>query len=341
MSDLAARENLPADQPLADLVQGGRWSDPPDFVPGPDNSFLGGFGPLVLGAGVLNFLTLPLMRASAGDAVGAMLGAVTSGVIFSEGGILTLWLVWGPGDLIRRLVMHWFVACGLFLAWGTGFLVAVADGPGGGFVAEVLGTAVCSLPLISLAAQLPLWPLRTHFGWRVERPAHAGDDHRSQALSIRDLLLGTVVTAVTLGCARLTPLRLEAATVFWLRWSIIALAITVISAVSLIPALLFLLRSKERTTAVGSLCVYAGLAALVVFAFVAASTGGRSIPVEAFLVMGLAICSYIGGLAIPLLMVRGRGYRLTFPRDRRKAVATLAAEAATAIPPAGGGHREA
>ena len=336
MSELPARENLSVDQSLtSESVQRQRWSDPSDFVPDPDNSLLGGFGPLAVGAGVLNFLAFPLLRASAGDEGGAVLGAVTSGVILGEVGSLTLWLVFGPGELALRLLVHWTVAFCLFLALGVGFVVAAADG--GGFPGEALGAAVCSLPMISLAAQLPLWPLRTHFGWRVERRAASADENGSQALSIRDLFFGTVVTAVSLACLRLTPHRVDVGPMFWLAWCIGVASVAGISAVSLIPALLFVLRSKE-TTGVSSLCIYTGLAACVAMAILTASTGGP-IPVEVFFIFGLAICAFATALAVPLLMVRSRGYRLTFPSDRRQvAAATLAAESATAIPPAAGGH---
>jgi len=319
MGDLPEQENLPPENSRPNVATRRRWDDPPPVEFGPEGSLAGGFSALVVGAGVINLLAMPLMRASdAPDRAGAVLAAIVAGVILGEVGVLTLWLVWGPGSFLRRLVVHWLAGLGLFLALAIGFVIASAGGPPAEAIFEVLGTALCSLPLISLAAQLPLWPLRTYFGWRIEPAISDQPDDVPQPLAIRDLLLATVVTAVSLACLRLTPRDAgQPDQMFWLEWCVGVLSIAGISTASLIPILVFTLRSYDTTAAITWLGGYIVLAVFIVVAALAASFG-RMLPAEVYFVFAMTVSSCVGALAIPLLMVRARGYRLTFPPGRRR-----------------------
>ena len=151
-----------------------------------------------------------------------------------------------------------------------------------------------------------------------------------------------MLVAASFACVRITPLNgLPLDVMFWLGWLFAVLCIVGVSSVSLIPATLFVLRSGTTSAGIGWLAGYALAWTVAAWIFIGVVTGGR-VPEEVYFVFGFAVWSYTIAIAVPLLIVRGRGYRLTFPRERRRAAAaTLAAESATGIPPAGGGHRGA
>jgi len=299
---------------------------------------LGGFGWLLALAAVFNFLLFPMLRAmESGDGAIVLFGAAAVGLFPAQAGTLTLWLVWGPGSFVRRLAIHWLAALALFTAWAMGIAIAFgSDGPAQE-LPRVWGTVLCSLPLVSLAGQLPLWLLRTHLGWRVERlegeaqrePRLGGSlalphgplPPARQPLSIRDILLGTVVTAVTLAGVRLVAAMVDADrgmgqldAGYWLAWGIAVLIIAAISLLGFLPALWLLLRHRDTGQAMGLWLGYAAVACFVMLVFMASLFGGGPSP-EPFVGLVCLLSSFALGLAVPLLLVRARGWRLILPGD--------------------------
>ena len=70
-----------------------------------------------------------------------------------------------------------------------------------------------SVPLMSIAAQLPLWIARQMFGWRLIR-GEENDGTRRTPLSIRDLMTATVVVALALAVWSPVPMASQSGC-FW------------------------------------------------------------------------------------------------------------------------------
>jgi hypothetical protein len=296
------------------------------------------FGFLVGAGALFNFLSLPIARgveSGGGDAI-VFLGSIAMGTYAAQLGIATLWLTFGPGPFYRRLLLHWAVGFVLFASWGLGFAAALgSDGPRIEEVwSELLRGILCGLPLVSLAAQLPLWVMRIYGGWRIER-LNGGELGVPQPLLIRDFLAGMVVTSASLAALRLFPQELSRDADFWVSWAIASVAVAGLSAFSLLPAIYFLLRLKEP--AAGGLAWF-GYTGAMLFALliIAAMFSGDGPPGEVMGVALFVLFTFAALLSVPLFKVRALGYRLVFPGDVRQESSPL-----TAAPPAAAGLPEA
>jgi hypothetical protein len=190
---------------------------------------------------------------------------------------------------------------------------------------------LCGLPLISLAAQLLLWPFRIYFGWRIERESTA---EKPQPLLIRDFLAGTLVTAISLAALRLLPEEFQRDADFGLAWGVGSLATAGISAASLLPAVIFVLRFKETAAAAGAWFGYA--AGMWIAALAVVSMLSRSGPPERVVFFMIVTAgSFATAIFGVLFIARSRGYRLWFSGDSRQAATLpLAAPPGAAAPPA-------
>jgi hypothetical protein len=170
---------------------------------------------------------------------------------------LAAFLAWGEGSFLRRLLVHWLIAGGLYLVWLVGLLLAP---PPGEIALSVAASAALGVPLVSIAAQFPLWLARQFWGWRLvrdptplslgeggRRPGEGGEknDHAAAdgKLSIRDLMLATLIVAIALALARLAPLdgKDKDGGPVWLVACVVA---SVISSITLLPAGKLLLRAR-------------------------------------------------------------------------------------------------
>jgi hypothetical protein len=273
---------------------------------------------LVAAGCLINFLLMPVLR-GAEQAEGVwLLAAVGAGVLAGEFGLATLWLVWGPGSFGWRVFVHWTTALGLFVSWALGALASFTGAhnfpPN---VPEGFTAILLTLPILSLAAQLPLWPLRTHLGWRLERQSAVNAAAGPHSLSIRDMILGTVATAVALACLRLMPTAVagsgEGA---WQVWGIAAAVTAVMSALSLLPATLMAFRIRETATAAISLAAYAAIA-WVLTCVVGTVLGGPA-PAEVYIAILVCYGSFTATVGLPLLILNSDGYTLTFASERQR-----------------------
>jgi hypothetical protein len=240
-----------------------------------------------------------------------LVGAIW-GVFLGQLCAAAIWLVWGEGPFLRRLAIHWLVGLGMF--GPMAFVMADT------LIPPLIIMLVCSLPAMSLAAQLPLWPLVTYCGWRIEQQASCGAMTQPQTLSLRDLFAGTGVVAVTLSL-----LRAAAANPSVYPWDeLVPLMIggSLGSLLILLPALFFLLRWQS---AAAGIAVLSGYLFFLFFVGVLTpfviwwATVGRFDPIEG---LGVAIFgfslyfSFVATATSPLWIWRWCGYRLTRPRDR-------------------------
>jgi len=264
-------------------------------------------------AALFNLLAIPLARAMGDDPPIIFLWAgMLIGILPGQVGALALWVVWGDGSFLRRLAIHWGVGSVLWLCLMTGLVLAMSDMPPPDGWHEV-GITFCLLPLASLAAQTPLWPLRTYLGWRVERHASRGGDPAQRSLSIGDILLGTAVTAVTLALVRMIPGRPSEV---WGSAVITALSVMVVSCISLLPAVAIMLRVEEQAAGIMMLAGYTLAVGVILLAGLAGISRG-SLPATAAFSFFIALYSFAATLIAPLVVLRSHGYRLTWPRDRR------------------------
>jgi hypothetical protein len=291
----------------------------PQLTVGPLNADASRAGLLTLAfaVAVFNVLLFPLGRACSGDmGITMFVEAIGMAVLPGEVGALALWLVWGDGPFLPRLAIHWAVALGLLASLFVGVVAATAeDRFFNDIVREFLAIIACLLPISSLAAQLPLWPLRTHLRWRLERAAAEATAEKPQPLSILDILSGTAVVAVSLGLIRLAPVP-EGATPFWGELAVTLLCILGVSLFSLLPASLFVMRFQSGGQGVAALAGYTMVVALGLLGLVAVLSNG-GLPGEAVFVFLVSCFCFASTLAAPLVILRSCGHRLVRPRDAK------------------------
>ena len=270
--------------------------------------------------------------------------AVGLGMIGGQIGALSGILVWSRGSFVVRWVVFWLVGMALVACWAFGLLRLTRDEDWFlDFRVEIARAIAASLPLISLAVQLPQWMARFYLGWRLDPPGNRGGESLP-GLSIRDLLVGTVVAALTITAARLSPAAPGLQNDFWLAWAIATPILASISALVMLPLLVLIFRCRARWAllyiAIGS-PVLAGVTMLVIV-LVEGSGGPDGRAVAIFL---LAAVSCVATTSIPFWLAPLR--RLPV-EDGPRAVSGISAvcrrapsRPATATPPGAAGPRAA
>lgn len=230
------------------------------------------------------------------------------GCVLAQGCLLAAWLAWSDGPFLRRLASHWSIAVGLYLIWLVGLILAVRDHEAPQFAF----TVALGVPLVSLAAQLPLWVARQWFGWRLVREQADQAPPSEPPLAIRDLMLATLVVAVAFALARLAPLWRNASD----RWGAFAIACAVASAISsfaLLPAGALLLRPRRFNRGLAWSCLYAAAWIALVWMIVAILQWYAVMLPPRALFVGLSslMFTFAATLMLTAAIARGCGYRLT------------------------------
>jgi hypothetical protein len=171
-----------------------------------------------------------------------------------------------------------------------------------------------SVPLMSIAAQLPLWIARQMFGWRLIR-GEENDGTRRAPLSIRDLMTATVVVAVALALARLAPS--PDGKPIGMLWVIMFGAATTVSTMTLLPVSPLLMRTPRFGRGVLFACLYAafwiGLPWLIVLV-----AWGRGLfpppPLAVLIGISFLVLSFAATVILAAAAARSRGYRLVWGR---------------------------
>lgn len=239
------------------------------------------------------------------------------GCVLAQGCLLAAWVAWGDGPFLRRLETHWKVAACLYAIWLVGFGLAVARS--GRIPLQIAATVALGVPLVSLAAQFPLWVTRQLFGWHLVREEADALQHsqppKSQRLTIRDLMLATLVVAVTLALARLAPS--PDAGEMWPVCGVAATVASVISTVSLLPAGVILLRQRPLSRSLAWSSLYA--LALIGLVWVAKVVQyqialGPLFPRAVYVGLSSLMFTFAATLTLAAAIARDRGYRLTSRR---------------------------
>jgi hypothetical protein len=241
------------------------------------------------------------------------------GCVLAQGCLLAAWVAWGDGPFLRRLEAHWKVAACLYLVWLVGLGLAVALS--GRIPPQIAATVALGVPLVSLAAQFPLWVTRQLFGWRLvkeETGPTQPSQHpfaTTQRLTIRDLMLATLVVAVTLALARLAPA--PDAGEMWPVWGFSAAVATVVSTVSLLPAGVLLLRKRPLGRGLAWSSLYALSLIGLVWVAVALQyqfAPGMLAPRAIYVGLSSLMITFAATLTLTAAIARDRGYRLTSRR---------------------------
>jgi hypothetical protein len=236
------------------------------------------------------------------------------GCVLAQGCLLAAWLAWREGPFLRRLLDHWKIAAGLYLVWFLGMGFAMPQDPGVLNIAAMIGLGV---PLVSVAAQFPLWLARQWWGWRLVRGPADVSASPEPPLAIRDLMVATVVVAVSLALARVAPSpdRKD----MWPVWAGGFAVASVISAIALLPAGALLMRSRDFSR---GLC-WSGVYALswialpwIIVGVVYVCGLAMLPPWQLFAGLSLLMLSFAATLVITASLARHYGYRLTAGRGR-------------------------
>jgi hypothetical protein len=279
--------------------------------------------------GAVNFLLMPVISSGgpAGMGMGLLLTALFA-TVAAEAGILAVWLVWCEWPLSLRLALHWLAALFLFGCWALGVVVAwQADRyfpVRFWFQPKILLGTAAALPPISLAVQLPLWFCRLVFGWRLLRTPSGQPPTADRKLSVGDLLFGTTLVAISLGCLRLVafdPQQIQSA--YWAGWGLGMLALIAVSTTLVLPLLAIILRPAQNASAGALMVAFWAVVLGSVGTSLVLSLRAAGAPPPAYeilLVSTALLTSFCGTLAAPLWLARSLGYRLRFRRDQTRSL---------------------
>lgn len=112
-----------------------------------------------LAVAIANAAVAPMMDAISPNENLAVIVYFSFGVICSQLGLLSLALTLSSQPFWLRLALSLALALMLFGCWWLGFLASLDGNPRSvrDVIQREVGQAICSLPLIFLAAQSPLW----------------------------------------------------------------------------------------------------------------------------------------------------------------------------------------
>lgn len=259
------------------------------------------------------------------DSVGLLMAycLFSFGVIMSQPAVLSIWGVLGAGQFWKRMAATLAAVVLLFACWGVGLVGAAINDARqyrdvmaevvselSFLLDDVLMVVMLCFPLFLLVVQAPLWPVRIWLGWRIEHQHEDSDAPRP--LSIRDMMIATVVVAGVLGLTRLALGFAYYASEFWMGVLTMIVISAGISLVMTLPPLAIVLRSRETLFAYVGLAVYticALVITLIAFCLTWWVNGG---PVTAGSMVRIAalLSGMAAGLWPPLLVARHQGYRL-------------------------------
>lgn len=231
------------------------------------------------------------------------------GCALAQGSLLAAWLAWGDWPFGLRWRRHWSAAAILYLVWVAGLATCVIPN-----FPQIVAFAGLSVPLISIAAQLPFWAFRQLFGWRLTTTQTLADDRPTQH-SIRDLLYATALVAISLALARVAPSPDEKEIgALWIAMFGVASAF---SAIAMLPAAAILMRPGSFRRRIWLAMLYAGLwSGLPWLIVVVVMSLGRRVPPPLAVVVGASclILSYAGTVILAAGVARSYGYWLAWGR---------------------------
>jgi len=316
---------MSGDYPYASPPDAKTWQAdwPPAYAPSAEPAFVPPLALIVAGIMLVlssgNVLMVPIVDSIAPWKLGTLGIAwvmAIAGSIGAQGALLTILVGFGTGAFWQRLCWHWSLAAMALAAWCAGFAMVEWDWLSSNFLSHEFLTAVCALPLLAVCSQAAPWLLRVYSRWRIGMsyaPGSEGESPRPAAeprLSIRDVLAGTVVTAVSLAAARFGKPPHVADAEYWAIVLSICGAAAVVIVIGGLPIVYLVLGTRCWRQGIGgavAIGIVAATALAVAFVYApgAGPTGIQRIAMAVALVSG-----FLAPLAGTLFMARMYGYRL-------------------------------
>ncbi len=244
-----------------------------------------------------------LGAAASSSSIGLVLFPVILSFLIGQIGLLMIWSVFGRRALLARLPLSIVTGMGFYVL----FILAM-------FAPMVVGTGSASpflpalvVPLVLLAGQLPLWPLRLVFRWSV--PSIDGSVPSARQFRIQDMLVFTTVAAAALGLARVAIADAPVAEAWW---SVLAacLGSVVFAALVLLPSIWAALIVNHLRTGLGAIAIYVLVLTATLSALPAFAGAPPGISLLMFLLYLFFLAILFGIVCGGLCVVRFCGYRL-------------------------------
>jgi hypothetical protein len=277
--------------------------------------------PALVVCGLANFAVAPLMDEFGPDEWGALFVYSCFGWNLAQVGLLSVAMTLGHESFLRRLTICWALALLLLLLWIAGAATSIHLGRLIELPLDREGRMLTvGMPVIFLAAQVPLWIARIYFGWRFVQPlptdpAAAPTSPSEGKLSLRDLFITTALISVVLGLGRLiaTSPRVSSGADLWIPLALAALASTVISLITTLPLLRIMSLPHSLPVCLALAIGYTLLAGGIVVSLLLTSIG---LNVRAWYTVGVitTIANFALGMLLGLSCLRAMGWILE--RDR-------------------------
>ena len=271
----------------------------------------------VAGFGLLTaFSVCPLMATFRQNDWGAAWVYMCFGVIGAQGVVAAVALAWTSGPFLVRFVGHWSAVALAVAVWAAGLCASVGFDPRRmpGFDERGIWMVLWIFPILSLSIQLPLWLVRQYFGWRLVQREHGLASIAGEALSIRDLFIGTLIVGFAMMAARVAD-WLEPAPGIWIGLGIATAIIMAVTAISALPIGMWLLKWSNWQLGMALVAAEAILAAAITFG-ITYSFGAIRSTTNLSELFGLVVVigSYAAMLSAAALAARAAGYRLEIGR---------------------------
>ena len=298
-----------------------------------------------IGYGVLIAIFMVIAEQSDDPRTGMFPVMIVAAGLVSSIVLTGMWSVFGPGSYLRRLVVAHLIGLIPAVGFAFGTLVIFSNNVGFSLQDLLFGglASLISIPVVSLAAQLPFLFFRIFFGWQIV----AEGTEPKQAYALKDIFVITFVFALCFAVPRVSmnltnlgspysvssyqdydeqgnPIRVSSEereiqerryrqrtlAVYYTSYFASSVVVFVFTAIGM-PLLLIVFWSKETLTGCMGIVTYVmALAILFVFVF-AVFTGfpsGVSEPVF-YLLMMLALIAC--AIFVPAFVSKRCGFRLT------------------------------
>lgn len=235
------------------------------------------------------------------------------GAMPAQLGLLAIWGALGPGKGWRRMLHCMAVGAFWILAWAGGYFLFTDRSVY--FNRAVLSPAFC-LPLVLIAAQLPLWALRVFARWRLAREVGAAFSPPPQ-MSIAGILVATTVVGASLASARFGAhlWGADTSSSWWLGLGIACAFSAGLSLTILAPVCYLGLRMRPAPLGILLSLLFLLLVIAVAVAIAYRVMGSPGHPFGSNLAIPSVSAGFVASLLAPLALLRLSNIRLRWGRE--------------------------
>jgi hypothetical protein len=235
------------------------------------------------------------------------------GAMPAQLGLLAIWGALGPGKGWRRILLCMAVGAFWILAWAGGRFLPMDRNFN--FNRAEFSPALC-LPLVLIAAQLPLWALRVFARWRLVQEDGAAFSPPPQ-MSIAGILVATTVVGATLASARFGAHLWDASSSssWWLGLGIACAAAAGLSLTLLAPVCYLGLRMRPAPLGLLLSLLFLLLVIAVAATMAYWNMGAPGRPFGSYLAIPSVSAGFVVSLLAPLALLRMFDFRLRWGRE--------------------------